>query len=76
MLFCFSFLFTFSLVFLYPFNVDAERMIMYDTTPVPYERIDDIYRLRSTRLILVGCGQLNYSTVLHFLHQVYMTLAI
>ena len=32
--------------------------------------------LRSTKLIFVSNGQLNYTTVLDFLHQACMTLAI
>ena len=41
---------------------------MYDTISLPHERIADICWLQSTKLIVVGYGQLNSTTVLDFLH--------
>ena len=39
---------------------------MYGTIPLPWGRIADICRLRSTKLIFVGYGQLNSTNVFFF----------
>ena len=42
---------------------------MYGTIPLPYGRIADMCRLQSTKLIFLGYGQLNSTTVLEFLNR-------
>ena len=51
--------------------VDGLKIIMYGMIPLAYK-----CRLRSTKLIFVGYGQLNFTTVLDVLNQACMTLAI
>ena len=62
--------------FKYDFHVDAERRNVRNIWVDGLKRIADICRLRSTKLIFVGYGQLNSTTDLDFLHQACMALAI
>ena len=49
---------------------------MYCTIPLPYGRIANICRLQFTKLMFVGYGQLNSTTVSDVLQQARMTPAI
>ena len=59
-------------------GIDASMVLkkMNGTIPFLYGRIADICRLWSIKLIFIGYGQLNSTTVLDFLHQARMTIAI
>ena len=47
---------------------------MYGRIPLPWGTIANNRRLQSTKLIVVGYGQLNSTTVLEFMHRAFMNM--